>query len=119
MINLATLKLPIYVKLLEENMVIIFLIILFAVGSYQIYYVEVCPSDKEAAKMFGLYINHKFSLPKLEQCGKGMQVSVLNEKIDCTYELWRAREKIHVEAVYFKMVSSSILHNLFMPLNLL
>lgn len=67
----------------------------------------VCSSDKEAAKLFGLYIDHKFSLPKLEECGKGMSVTVSNKEIDCKYQLWRAKEKIYVEALYFKMVSFS------------
>ena len=44
--------------------------------------------DKEAAKLFGLYMNHKVSLPKLEECGKGLKVNVFNSTMGCEYKLY-------------------------------
>ena len=59
----------------------------------------VCSNDKEAAKLFGLYLDHKFSLPKLEECGKGLKLNIFNPTMSCTYELWRAKEKVYAEAI--------------------
>lgn len=69
----------------------------------------VCANDKEAAKLFGLYLDHKVSLPKLEECGEGLEVHIFNGKMSCTYKLWRAKEKIYAEAIYYKMVGSLLL----------
>ena len=36
---------------------------------------------KEASKLFGLYLDHKSSLPKLEESGKGLDVDVYNQSM--------------------------------------
>jgi len=64
-----------------------------------------CASDKEAAKLFALYLDHKASLPKVEESCNGVQVQVSNTTMTCIYEVWRGRDKIHAEAVYFQTVS--------------
>jgi hypothetical protein len=64
-----------------------------------------CSSDKEAAKLFGLYLDHKISLPKVEESGQGIKLKVCNSSLTSIYEVWRARDKIYVEAVYFQSVS--------------
>ena len=65
----------------------------------------VCSSDKEEAKLFGLYLDHKVTLPKLQECGEGMKVVVSNASMSCTYQLWRAQRKVYAEAIYYKTVS--------------
>ena len=47
----------------------------------------VCSSDKEAAKLFALYLDHKVSLPKLEESGQGLEVNISNAAMSCTYGL--------------------------------
>lgn len=67
-----------------------------------------CTSDKEAAKLFGLYLDHKFSLAKVGESGKGTRVEVSHELSTAIYELWCAKDKIYAEAVYFQSVSLHI-----------
>jgi hypothetical protein len=64
-----------------------------------------CASDKEAAKLFGLYLDHKVSLPKVEESGEGIKVQVSNTSLTSIYQIWRSRDKIYAEAVYFQSVS--------------
>ena len=73
----------------------------------------VCSSDKEAAKLFGLYLDHKIFLPKLEDNGAGMKTGVSNASVSSTYLLWRAQEKVYAEASYFKRVSQCSYDNEF------
>lgn len=68
-----------------------------------------CSSDKEAAKLFGLYLDHKVSLPILEECGKGMKVNVFNNRMSCIYTVWRAKKKIYAEAIYYKTVGNRMM----------
>lgn len=63
-----------------------------------------CSSEKEASKLFGLYLDHKVSLPKLEDSGKGIEVNVQNDTLECTFQLWKARDKVYAEAIYYKLV---------------
>ena len=65
----------------------------------------VCSSDKEAAKLFAPYLDHKVSLPKLEESGEGLEVNISNAAMSCTYGLWRAQEKVYAEAIYFQRFS--------------
>lgn len=62
-----------------------------------------CRDDKEAAKLFALYLDHKISLPKLDDCSR-LKVSVSNEAMHCDYLACKGQAKIFVEAVYFKKV---------------
>ena len=64
-----------------------------------------CESDKEAAKLFGLYLDHKVSLPKIESNGEGIEVHVEGTSSNSVYKLWLARHKIYAEAIYFQSVS--------------
>ena len=64
-----------------------------------------CDSDKEAAKLSALYLDHKGSLPKVEESGKGIKVQVCDTSMTCIYEVWRGRDKIYAEAVYYQSVS--------------
>ena len=64
-----------------------------------------CASDKEAAKLFALYLDHKASLPKVEESGQGIKVQVCDTSMTCIYEVWRGRDKIYAEAVYYQSVS--------------
>ena len=52
-----------------------------------------------------MYLDHGQPLPKLEESNKGLEVNVSGENMTCTYELWRAKNKIYAEAMYFKSVS--------------
>ena len=52
-----------------------------------------------------MYLDHGQPLPKLEESNKGLEVNVSGENMTCTYELWRAKNKIYAEAMYFKLVS--------------
>jgi hypothetical protein len=72
----------------------------------------VCSSDKEAAKLFALYLDHKVSLPKLEESGEGLEVNISNAAMSCTYGLWRAQEKVYAEAIYFQTVGRFSIYNL-------
>ena len=63
-----------------------------------------CTSEKEASKLFGLYLDHKSSLPKLEESGKVVDVNIYNESIECKFQLWKARDKVVAEASFYKMV---------------
>ena len=47
---------------------------------------------KEAAKLFGLFLEHKQCLPKLET-GDDLEVSVWNSTMHTTYKLRRSNEK--------------------------
>jgi hypothetical protein len=67
-----------------------------------------CLNEKEAAKLFGLYLDHKISLPKLENSGEGMKVNVNNNSMNCTFQLWKAQDKVHAEAIYYKLVRQYI-----------
>ena len=63
-----------------------------------------CTNEKEASKLFGLYLDHKNSLPKLEDSGKGVDVKVFNTSVECKFQLWKARDKVFAEATFYKMV---------------
>ena len=65
-----------------------------------------CTSEKEASKLFGLYLDHKSSLPKLEESGKGVDVDVYNESMECKFQLCKTRDKVFAEATFHKMVTS-------------
>ena len=74
-----------------------------------------CASDK-AAKLFALYLDHKASLPKVEGSGKGIKVQVCDTSMTCINDVWRGRDKIYVEAVYYQSVSFD-LHLKHSPVN--
>ena len=63
-----------------------------------------CTSEKEASKLFGLYLDHKSSLPKLEESRKGVDVNIYNESMECKFQLWKAQDKVVAEASFYKMV---------------
>ena len=89
-------------------------------GIYEIYEVQgngehmdlVFSSDKEAAKLFALYLDRKVSLPKLEESGKGLEVNISNATMSCKYGLWRAQENVYAEAIYFQTVGRFSIYNL-------
>ena len=53
-----------------------------------------CFSDKEAAKLFGMYLDHRHPSPKLEESENGLKVQVLGENMTCTYELVACQKQI-------------------------
>ena len=63
-----------------------------------------CSNEREAAKLFGLYLDHKYSLPSLEDSGSGTKVNVQSDSSECTFQVWKGKDKVHVEAIYYKMV---------------
>lgn len=64
--------------------------------------------EKEAAKLFGLYLWHKGVLNWLEAGNKPVTVAVKNKWLESTFALWRNKEKIYAEATFHKKVARKI-----------
>jgi hypothetical protein len=64
-----------------------------------------CRTGKEAAKLFGLFADHKGFLPKMGEVGS--EVSVSNSSMTSTYKLWHSSSKIVAEVIFYKKVQSS------------
>lgn len=69
----------------------------------------VATHEKEAAKLFGLYLWHKGALNWLEEGNKPVIIHVRNTLISSTFSLWRDKEKIYTEATFYKKVTSSFI----------
>ena len=63
-----------------------------------------CTSGKEAAKFYGMYLDHSITLPRVEENGEGVKIHVSSKSSTSIYKLWRARDKIYAESIYFKSV---------------
>ncbi|KAJ7388112.1 hypothetical protein OS493_039753 [Desmophyllum pertusum] len=68
----------------------------------------VATHEKEAAKLFGLYLWHKGALNWLEEGNKPVIIHVRNTLISITFSLWRDKEKIYTEATFYKKFQSSL-----------
>ena len=61
-----------------------------------------CRTGKEAAKLFGLFADHKGFLPKMGEVGS--EVSVSNSSMTSTYKLWHSSSKIVTAVIFYKKV---------------
>ena len=86
--------------------------LIFQDGSYKLFKVECaqdiiklwCTNAKEASKLFGLYWDHKLSLPTLGEGGKGIKVNVQGDEVKCTFQVCKAQDKVQTEAINLKTV---------------
>jgi hypothetical protein len=60
-----------------------------------------CRTGKEAAKLFGLFADHKGFLPKMGEVGS--EVSVSNSSMTSTYKLLHSSSKIVAEVIFYKI----------------
>ena len=60
--------------------------------------------EKEAAKLFGLYLWHKGDLHWLEEGSKPVLVKVRNTMVSSIFNLWRSKQKIYAEVTFYKKV---------------
>jgi len=65
--------------------------------------------EKEAGKLFGVYLWHKGILKWLEEGNKPVTVTVRNKWLMATFNLWQNTEKIYAEATFYKKVWSSLI----------
>ena len=67
------------------------------------------PTDeKEAAKLYGVYLWHKGVLNWLKEGNKPVNVVVKNKRLMATFSLWRNKEKIYTEATFYKKVHRNV-----------
>ncbi|XP_068680749.1 uncharacterized protein [Montipora foliosa] len=65
--------------------------------------------EKEAAKLFGLYLWHKGDLHWLEEGSKPVLVKVLNTMVSSIFNLWRSKQKIYAEVTFYKKFHTYVL----------
>jgi hypothetical protein len=65
-----------------------------------------CRTGKKAAKLFGLFADHKGFLPKMGEVGS--EVSVSNSSMTSTYKLWHSSSKIVAEVIFYKKIKSIV-----------
>ena len=37
-----------------------------------------------------------------EDSGNGVKVNVQSDLVECTFQMWKAQDKVHAEAIYYK-----------------
>ena len=57
----------------------------------------IAASDKEASKLFGLFLYHKGYVQWLAEGSKPATVTVKRSTVCSTYNIWRNKEKIYAE----------------------
>ncbi|XP_068745692.1 ATP-dependent DNA helicase RecQ-like [Montipora capricornis] len=65
--------------------------------------------EKEAAKLFGLYLWHKGDLHWLEEGSKPVLVKVRNTMVSSIFNLWRSKQKIYAEVTFYKNFHTYVL----------
>jgi hypothetical protein len=63
-------------------------------------------NDKEASKLFGLFLYHKGYVQWLAEGINPVVVTVKSSTVYSTYNIWRDKEKMYAEATCYKHVST-------------
>ena len=62
-------------------------------------------TEKEAAKLFALYLHHKGEIYQIQEREKGTVISVKSPDLEINFMVWKAETKFYLEACWSRMVS--------------
>ena len=67
-------------------------------------------SEKEAAKLFSLYLFHKGRIHSIENRDNSAKVSVVSSEKEIDFLVWRGKNKLYLEACYCRLVSCRLIN---------